>query len=146
MPEMFGVPVVSLLVCFFHSHTRLRVCKAPGIPCALFAFEGGSSKPRVQFVPRDCRCLTERIPRATSGSKLARHNEQEPPYEAEQRANGSALEKDHGPEQDWSLLSCKHHAAAYANLHRPKAFEQLQAQPDKRDQCEQHKEYDGYQH
>jgi hypothetical protein len=25
MPERFGVPVVTLLVCFFHSHARLRV-------------------------------------------------------------------------------------------------------------------------
>jgi hypothetical protein len=25
----------DLLVCFFHSHTRLRVRLAPGIPCAL---------------------------------------------------------------------------------------------------------------
>jgi len=35
MPECFGVPVVTLLVCFLFLHTRLRVGKTPGIPCAL---------------------------------------------------------------------------------------------------------------
>jgi len=42
MPECFGVPVVTTLVCFFHSHARLRVHWASGIPCALF-FEGHRS-------------------------------------------------------------------------------------------------------
>src|SRR5690242_20447504 len=37
---MFGVPVVTLLVCFFHSHTRLRVRKTPGFPCALRFMRG----------------------------------------------------------------------------------------------------------
>jgi hypothetical protein len=36
MPECFGLPVVTLLVCFFISHARPRVRRAPGIPCALF--------------------------------------------------------------------------------------------------------------
>ena len=31
-----GVPVVTMLVCFFISHARLRVRRAPGFPCALF--------------------------------------------------------------------------------------------------------------
>jgi hypothetical protein len=31
-----GKPVVTTLVCFFISHTRLRVRRAPGFPCALF--------------------------------------------------------------------------------------------------------------
>jgi hypothetical protein len=35
MPACFGEPVVTLLVCFFISHTRLRVRLASGIPCAL---------------------------------------------------------------------------------------------------------------
>ena len=35
MSDRFDVPVVSLLVCFFHSHARLRVRLASGIPCAL---------------------------------------------------------------------------------------------------------------
>jgi hypothetical protein len=35
MPGRSGVTVVTMLVCFFHSHARLRVHRAPGIPCAL---------------------------------------------------------------------------------------------------------------
>jgi hypothetical protein len=31
-----GVTVVTMLVCFFHLHARLRVHWAPGIPCALY--------------------------------------------------------------------------------------------------------------
>src|SRR5712671_5665025 len=35
MPGRTGVTVVTTLVCFFISHARLRVHRAPGIPCAL---------------------------------------------------------------------------------------------------------------
>jgi hypothetical protein len=35
MPVVFGVPVVTMLVCFLHLRTRLWVHRAPGIPCAL---------------------------------------------------------------------------------------------------------------
>jgi hypothetical protein len=42
MPECLGVPVVTTLVCFHPLHTRLRVHRAPGIPCAL-QFPGGVS-------------------------------------------------------------------------------------------------------
>ncbi len=35
MPGRSGVTVVTMLVCFFHLHARLRVHRAPGIPCAL---------------------------------------------------------------------------------------------------------------
>src|SRR5467141_1434721 len=35
MPGRSGVTVVTTLVCLFLSHTRLRVHRAPGIPCAL---------------------------------------------------------------------------------------------------------------
>src|SRR6202030_2820603 len=35
MPGDTGVTVVTMLVCFFISHTRLRAQRAPGIPCAL---------------------------------------------------------------------------------------------------------------
>ena len=35
MPGVSGVTVVTMLVCFFHLHARLRVHRAPGIPCAL---------------------------------------------------------------------------------------------------------------
>jgi hypothetical protein len=35
MPGRSGEPVVTMLVCFFISHARLRVHWAPGIPCAL---------------------------------------------------------------------------------------------------------------
>src|SRR5256714_15602619 len=35
MPDVFGVTVVTMLVCFFILHARLRAHRAPGIPCAL---------------------------------------------------------------------------------------------------------------
>jgi hypothetical protein len=35
MPGETGVTVVTMLVCFFISHARLRAHRAPGIPCAL---------------------------------------------------------------------------------------------------------------
>src|SRR5260370_41463096 len=35
MPGDPGVTVVTMLVCFFTLHARLRVHRAPGIPCAL---------------------------------------------------------------------------------------------------------------
>src|SRR5712672_1222627 len=35
MPGRSGVTVVTMLVCFFHLHARLRVHRAPGIPSAL---------------------------------------------------------------------------------------------------------------
>src|SRR5436309_4672729 len=36
MPGVTGVTVVTMLVCFFILHARLRAHRAPGIPCALF--------------------------------------------------------------------------------------------------------------
>src|SRR6266566_6868559 len=47
MPGRSGVTVVTMLVCFFHLHARLRVQRAPGIPCALCSQEAQSfAKPR----------------------------------------------------------------------------------------------------
>ena len=39
MPGVSGVTVVTMLVCFFILHARLRAHRAPGIPCALFGAE-----------------------------------------------------------------------------------------------------------
>jgi hypothetical protein len=36
MPGESGVTVVTMLVCFFILHARLRVHQAPGIPCSLY--------------------------------------------------------------------------------------------------------------
>src|SRR5258708_19579832 len=54
MPGETGVTVVTMLVCFFILHARLRVHWAPGIPCALcflwangFCKNSGSSRPRI---------------------------------------------------------------------------------------------------
>jgi len=45
---MSAASVVNMLVCFFTSHTRPRVQRAPGVPYAL-AFEAhGSGTPRAQ--------------------------------------------------------------------------------------------------
>jgi hypothetical protein len=35
MPGVSGATVVTMLVCFFILHARLRAHRAPGIPCAL---------------------------------------------------------------------------------------------------------------
>jgi hypothetical protein len=53
MPERFGEPVVTTLVCFFHLRTRLRVRRAPGIPCALSRFERDSCNDSVAILPRE---------------------------------------------------------------------------------------------
>src|SRR5258708_26670377 len=51
MPGRSGVTVVTMLVCFFHLHARLRVHRAPGIPCALCSQEGQTfAKPRAPRV------------------------------------------------------------------------------------------------
>jgi hypothetical protein len=50
---MFGVPVVDLLVCFLFSHTRLRVRKTPGIPCALSIRRDLFLKTRAACGPRE---------------------------------------------------------------------------------------------
>jgi hypothetical protein len=42
MPGETGVTVVTMLVCFFILHARLRAHRAPGIPCALCSQEGQS--------------------------------------------------------------------------------------------------------
>jgi hypothetical protein len=60
MPECSGVPVVTLLVCFFHSHTRLRVRQTPGIPCTLPFREGKT----LQKLGHSCR--------GNGGSRLTR--------------------------------------------------------------------------
>jgi hypothetical protein len=39
MPGNSGVTAVTTLVCFFILHARLRVHRAPGIPCALYCWE-----------------------------------------------------------------------------------------------------------
>src|SRR6266849_2150189 len=40
MPGRSGVTVVTMLVCFFHLHARLRARWAPGIPYALLILRG----------------------------------------------------------------------------------------------------------
>ena len=49
MPECFGEPVVTTLVCFHLSHTRLRVHRAPGIPCALRSSRDIVCRTRARF-------------------------------------------------------------------------------------------------
>jgi hypothetical protein len=46
VPECFGEPVVTTLVCFHLLHTRLRVRRALGIPCALCLAEATFAKAR----------------------------------------------------------------------------------------------------
>jgi hypothetical protein len=54
MPGVSGVTVVTTLVCFFISHTRLRAHPAPGIPCASHAGAKGFAEPGCFSAPRDC--------------------------------------------------------------------------------------------
>ena len=53
-------PVVTLLVCFFISHARLRVRLAPGVSCALcFQREGFFAKPRALNALREGEGVSE---------------------------------------------------------------------------------------
>src|SRR5438067_9439215 len=54
MPGCSGVTVVTMLVCFFILHARLRAHRAPGIPCALISIEGRTIWHNSgAFVPRE---------------------------------------------------------------------------------------------
>src|SRR5260370_23711935 len=54
MPGVSGVTVVTTLVCFFISHARLRVHRAPGIPCALYFRRGETVFAKLgRLEPRD---------------------------------------------------------------------------------------------
>ena len=55
MPGEPGVTVVTILVCFFILHARLRAHRAPGIPCAL-SWAEESCKTRAHRVVRSRRC------------------------------------------------------------------------------------------
>src|SRR5438552_18682933 len=58
MPGETGVTVVTMLVCFFISHARLRAHQAPGIPCALCLSRANAS------------CTTRANPAARSRSHI----------------------------------------------------------------------------
>src|SRR5207237_7925110 len=54
MPGESGVTVVTMLVCFFILHARLRAHRAPGIPCALI-FSGRKIHASLgRFARREC--------------------------------------------------------------------------------------------
>src|SRR2546430_4492354 len=54
MPGVSGVTVVTMLVCFFILHARLRAHRAPGIPCALWCFRRANREVKLgRFTPRD---------------------------------------------------------------------------------------------
>jgi hypothetical protein len=50
---------VTMLVCFFILHARLRAHRAPGIPCALYFCEGGCWQSSGVLTPRECNWLFE---------------------------------------------------------------------------------------
>jgi hypothetical protein len=54
MPWCCGVSVVTTLVCFPPTHTRLRVRRAPGFPCALFLSRDMHDAQLGHFMPREC--------------------------------------------------------------------------------------------
>jgi hypothetical protein len=73
-----GEPVVTTLVCFFVLHTRPRVHRAPGIPCALCLFEGRSfAKPASPCVAGGRRCVRKK--RRHSGARVSASPESIPP-------------------------------------------------------------------
>src|SRR5437763_11941270 len=58
MPGVSGVTVVTMLVCFFILHARLRVHRAPGIPCALSLWAKHSCTTRAHRAARMWRCVS----------------------------------------------------------------------------------------
>src|SRR5438067_11187980 len=56
MPGEPGVTVVTMLVCSFILHARLRARRAPGIPCALSLWVKHSCTTRAHRVARTRRC------------------------------------------------------------------------------------------
>ena len=54
MPGDAGVTVVTMLVCFFILHARLRARRAPGIPCALSSRAGLLLANSGEIAPREC--------------------------------------------------------------------------------------------
>jgi hypothetical protein len=55
MPDCFGEPVVTTLACFSLSHARLRVHRAPGIPCTLLKVSRVARKSSGERIaPREC--------------------------------------------------------------------------------------------
>ena len=73
-----GMPVVAvypwLLTRVLLLHTRPRVQRASGIPCALFQFEGGSFQKLGQIMSRECAfaSLSTVMPRAYGASSTPR--------------------------------------------------------------------------
>src|SRR5205814_7749664 len=64
MPGETGVTVVTTLVCSLHlSHARLRVHRAPGIPCALFSWANEFAK-LGRLAPRDRGVIFDVIARS----------------------------------------------------------------------------------
>src|SRR4051812_18429869 len=60
MPGVFGVTVVTMLVCFFILHARLRAHRAPGIPCALCYFRRANIAAKLgRIASRECNWLFE---------------------------------------------------------------------------------------
>src|SRR5947199_10472277 len=57
MPGVPGVTVVTMLVCFFILHARLRVHRAPGIPCALSFGPNDSCTTRAHRAAGSSRCV-----------------------------------------------------------------------------------------
>src|SRR4051812_32531557 len=60
MPGVSGVTVVTMLVCFFILHARLRAHRAPGIPCALCYFRRANIAAKLgRIASRECNWLFE---------------------------------------------------------------------------------------
>src|SRR5580658_3013853 len=60
------VTVVTTLVCFSSLRTRMRVRRAPGIPCAL-GFEGGTYwQTSGEITPRECGTVSASLRGATA--------------------------------------------------------------------------------
>src|SRR5258707_14729385 len=62
MPVESVCPVVTMLVCLFLSHARLRVQRAPGIPCALSSLGETVPAQLGRPAPRECEAVFEIMP------------------------------------------------------------------------------------
>src|SRR5215208_6943857 len=70
MPGESGEPTVTMLVCFFILHARLRVLWAPGIPHALLSFGRTIMQDSGAFASRECGGVSQPSLPATNAMRL----------------------------------------------------------------------------
>jgi hypothetical protein len=74
-----GVTVVTMLVCFFILHARLRAHLASGIPCALFSGPNEQAKPRASAARSDSRARCLKLNLSLQGAEATLAPDLSPP-------------------------------------------------------------------